>query len=163
MNPDDYFKLGSYGSPSYGAAAPAFNNQLLSGFDYSGQAAIDSNKYISSNPMAGMGGVPIAPSHQSGLFASPFQQKNADGSSYGGWLGAGMGVAQGVGNMYMGMKQFGLAKEQLAFGKEQFNKNYAAQRTTTNTALEDRQAARVGANSSAYQSVSEYMNKNRIV
>lgn len=101
--------------------------------------------------------------NKSGLFSSFLQGKNADNSTYGGYGQVGLGIAQGLGSMYMGLRQYGLAKDQLAFGKEQFNKNYAAQQTTTNTALEDRQAARVGANKLAYKSVSEYMNKNRIV
>lgn len=78
-----------------------------------------------------------------------------------GWGGMALGVAQGLGSAYMGLKQYGLAKDQLAFQKSAYNKNYAAQRQSTNTDLADRQAARVAANSS-YESVGSYMNKNRI-
>ena len=79
-----------------------------------------------------------------------------------GWGGLALGAAQGLAGAYMGMKNYGLAKQSLAQGKEQFERNYAAQKTTTNSALEDRQRARV-ASGSGYQSVDEYMNKNRIV
>lgn len=96
------------------------------------------------------------------------------GGSGGGWnwfdtrdqkgmLGTAIGGAQALGNLYMGMQQYNLAKETLAANKEQFAKNYEAQKTTTNTALEDRQRARVASNAGAYQSVSDYMNKNRVV
>ena len=87
---------------------------------------------------------------------------NANGTKSNGWGGAALGLIQGLGSAYMGMKQYGLAKEQLQFSKDAFNKNYAAQRQTMNTQLEDRQRARVAANPGAYQSVGDYMTKNGI-
>lgn len=159
MHPDDVFKMGSYGSPSYGTSTPTFNNQLVPSFDYSAQAAIDSGKYMASDPMAGMGG---AGTTGGNWWDGMFGGKNVDGSVNPNYGGMALGVAQGLGSMFMGMKQYGLAKDQLKQGKEQFNKNYAAQRTTTNSALEDRQRARVASNGSAYESVGDYMNKNRI-
>ena len=78
-----------------------------------------------------------------------------------GMAGMALGAMQGLGSAYMGLKQYGLAKDQLAFQKSAYNKNYAAQRQSTNTDLADRQAARVAANSS-YESVGSYMDKNRI-
>ena len=62
----------------------------------------------------------------------------------------------------MGMKQYGLAKDALNQAKEQYNKNYAAQKTTTNSSLEDRQRARVASSPNAYESVDTYMAQNRI-
>lgn len=80
-----------------------------------------------------------------------------------GWGGLALGAAGGLASTIMGMKQYGLAKKTLAENKRQFQLNYDAQKQTTNTRLEDRQAARVAANPTAYQSVGDYMNKNRIV
>ena len=80
-----------------------------------------------------------------------------------GWAGA---AASGMGslfNLYSGMKEFGLAQDQFDEAKRQYNQNYNAEVKSYNTNLEDRQAARVAANPGAYQSVSEYMNKNRQV
>lgn len=74
-----------------------------------------------------------------------------------------LGIAQGLGNAYMGLQQFGLAKKALAQSKEQFNKNYEAQKRTTNASLEDRQRARLAANPNGYESVGTYMNKNAII
>lgn len=88
--------------------------------------------------------------------------KDPSGMQTNGLLGAGMGILQGLGNAYMGMQQYGLAKEQLQFSKDSFNKNYAAQAKMTNTMLEDRQRARVAANPGAYQSVGDYMAKSGI-
>lgn len=74
----------------------------------------------------------------------------------------GLNALGGIGSMFMGMKQYGLAKDALTASKEQFQKNYAAQRQTLNTQLEDRQRARVASNPGAYESVGSYMDKNRI-
>lgn len=79
-----------------------------------------------------------------------------------GWLSPALGVAQGLASWVMGSKQYKLAKEQLAANQQQFAQNYAAQRQTTNTALEDRQRARVAAGGDAYESVESYMARNGI-
>lgn len=76
-----------------------------------------------------------------------------------GWGGMALGAAQGLGNAFMGMQQYNLAKDTFNENKRQFNLNFEAQRKTTNAALEDRQRARVASNSGAYQSVGDYMNK----
>lgn len=70
-------------------------------------------------------------------------------------------LLQGAGslaNLYMGMKQYGLAKDQLNFQKDAFNKQYDANRSLTNSRLEDRQARRVLENPNA-TGVAEYMSK----
>jgi len=73
-------------------------------------------------------------------------------------LSAGAGLL----NAYTGMQQYGLFKDQLNFQKESFYKNYEANKATVNTQLEDRQRARVASNAGAYDSVSNYMNKNGV-
>lgn len=96
-----------------------------------------------------------------------------DGPGGGGWnwlntrdqqgvLGPALAGAGALANLFMGMKQYGLAKDQLAFQKDSFNKQYDANRTLTNSRLEDRQAARVASNPGAYQSVGDYMNQNKV-
>lgn len=86
----------------------------------------------------------------------------ADGTKLQGWGGLALGAGQGLMNAFMGMQQYGLAKKTLEENKRQFQLNYDAQRTTTNSALEDRQRARLAANPGAYESLSTYMDKNRI-
>lgn len=110
-----------------------------------------------------------APSGNGGLLSglgdwfktSGFQnQYNADGRLTGqGWGSAAMGIGQGLFNAYMGMKQYGLYKDQLAESKRQFELNFDAQRRTTNAALADRQAARVAFNPNNAMSVADYMAK----
>lgn len=80
-----------------------------------------------------------------------------------GWAGMALGAGQGLMKSYLGMQQYKLAKETLNENKRQYAQQYEAQKTTTNAQLEDRQRARVSANPLAYQSVGDYMNKNRIV
>ena len=79
-----------------------------------------------------------------------------------GWGGAALGAASGLMNVFMGMQNYNLAKQQLAFQKQAYEKNLANQTKMTNTALEDRQRARVASNAGAYQSVSDYMRQNGI-
>jgi len=76
-----------------------------------------------------------------------------------GWGGMALGAAQGIFNAYMGLKQYGLAKDQFAESKRQFGLNYDAQRNTTNAQLADRQHARLASNPGAYQPVAEYMSQ----
>lgn len=87
---------------------------------------------------------------------------NPDGTKVNGWGGAALGLLQGLGSAYMGMQQYGLAKDQLQFSKDSFAKNYGAQKSITNATMEDRQRARVASNPGAYQSVGDYMAQNGI-
>ena len=86
-----------------------------------------------------------------------FNSTQSNGTMQQGWGGPALALGQGVFNAWMGMKQYGLAKDQLAETKRQFGLNYDAQVKTTNAALEDRQRARVASNPGAYQSVGDYM------
>lgn len=114
----------------------------------------------------GIGGA--SPAAQTGVFSPTFMQGLVgykdpyNGTQVNSWGGQALGLLQGLGSAYMGMKQYGLAKEQLQFSKDAFNKNYGAQRQMMNAQLEDRQRARVAANPGAYQSVGDYMTKNGI-
>lgn len=68
-----------------------------------------------------------------------------------------------VANAYLGYKQYKMAKEQLAFNKQQYQTNLENQRKLTNSRLEDRQARRVRENlangKDGAVSVAEYMKK----
>lgn len=91
-----------------------------------------------------------------------FDSTGADGMRSQGWLSPALGIASGIGSLVTGRQNLKLARQQLDQNREQFNKNYAAQQQTTNTALEDRQRARVAAGGDAYESVESYMARNRI-
>lgn len=97
----------------------------------------------------------------SGLFDG-FLGKTENGVTSQGWGGMALGTAQGLMNGYMGLKQYGLAKDTFNENKRQFGLNYDAQQKTTNAHLADRQAARVAGSTSGYQSVADYMKTNGI-
>lgn len=136
----NFLQMGGYGAPPP-ADMPMPLKMPGSGFDFSGAKA------------------PFAPSFMQGMtgYTDP-----TSGMSVDGWGGMTLRAAQGMANLFMGMKQYGLYKDQLAESKRQFGLNYDAQKSTTNSAMEDRQRARVASNAGAYQSVGDYMNKNQI-
>lgn len=81
-----------------------------------------------------------------------------------GWGGMALGAASGLASAYMGMQQYGLARDTLNQHKAEYAANYDAQKRTTNASMEDRQAGRIAAAgpNSRYQSVGDYMAKNGI-
>lgn len=80
------------------------------------------------------------------------------GYSFGGYAAPILNTATAGMNAYLGLKQLGLMKDNLAFQKDAFSKQFEAQRTTTNTELRDRQNAR-NASGSGYESTDSYMSK----
>jgi hypothetical protein len=91
-----------------------------------------------------------------------FGGKDINGNNLNGWANTGLGVANAALGAWQSMQQMDLARDQLAFQKDAFAKNWAAQRKTTNSALADRQNARLGANPTGYESLDSYMAKNGI-
>ena len=156
MQPSAGFQL-----PQYGLAPPG------AGMPFDGQGVnLNANQLYAvpdfGDPLANMN-VPAVPG--AGQFPSwmPEWMAGAIGTKeQPGWGGFALGAANSAASMFMGMKQYGLAKDTLNENKRQFQLNYDAQKQTTNTALEDRQRARVASNAGAYQSVGEYMNTNGV-
>lgn len=93
---------------------------------------------------------------------SMFGGVGANGQQTMGWVSPAIAITQGILGLQQGRAAQRLAEDQLSESKRQFDLNYGAQRQTLNTQLEDRQRARVASNPGAYQSVSDYMNQNRI-
>lgn len=162
--PTTQLNMGGFSLPSYlpsGLSASSLLQQTSQPLSFGGG---DTSSYF---PNTGFGTVGAAPSFMDSLTASlkssgVLGSTDANGIRTDGWGGLALGTAQGLLNAYMGMQQYGLAKDQLAFQKNAFAKNYAAQRDSINTEMEDRQRARVASNANAYESVSSYMDKNRI-
>jgi len=74
----------------------------------------------------------------------------------------GLNAIGGAAGLYMGMKNYGLMKDQLKFGKRVHQQNWAAQAITHNGRQEDIARARYASNPNAYQSVGDHMQQNRI-
>lgn len=105
----------------------------------------------------GSGGLPQVPLDPSGWDrAFGYTDKNG---AHTGWASTALGALQGIGNAYMGMKQYGMAEDALKEQKRQFNLNYGAQKSAFNSQIEDRQRARVAANPGAYDDTVTYMKK----
>ena len=96
-----------------------------------------------------------------GLFDN-FLSKTENGVTTQGWGMPAIGAAQGLMNGILGMKSYGLARDQLNQSKKEFQMNWDAQKKTVNSQLEDRQRARLASNPGAYESLDSYMKKNGI-
>lgn len=122
------------------------------------------NPFAENNFMTlgtGTGGPAVDPG-QFTRMQSLFGGTAADGSKT---MGAVPSLLQGgaaLGNLYMGMKNYGLAKDSLKESRRQFDLNYGAQRDSLNTYMEDRQNARNAASPGQHMSTAEYMERNRI-
>ena len=102
------------------------------------------------------------PTAEAGTGFNWFDSTNPQGQLQKGALGTGATALSGLAQAWLGFQNLNQAKDQLAFQKDSFNKQYDAQKTTTNTALADRQARRVAASPTTAQDVTSYLAKNAI-
>jgi hypothetical protein len=135
---------------------------------------------ISPQQLALAGGVPMVPTisgSTSGMnfgFLNPTESTigNPTGLNLGAGAGgvkplamtdkinAGVGVFNSAVGAISAYKALKLGKENLAFQKDSFNRNFEAMKGTTNAQLADRQAARVrNYGTGVYDSVADYMAK----
>ena len=140
----------NYGNP--GLVAPA-NFETMDFMNTAPVVGLNGTSPFIGNPTTGGGGMFDGWFSKDAILGKNGQQ---------GWGNLALGALQGIGGVYMGMKQYGLAKDALAQSQAQFDKNYNAQRQSTNTQLEDRQRARVAATDGRAESVDSYMDRNRI-
>lgn len=101
------------------------------------------------SPLWGDGG--LGPGQTDSLWGNAFGEN--------GWAPTAVSALSGIGNAWLGMKQYGLAKKQFSENKRQFNLNYGAQKNLINSQLSDRQARRHYERPDLYQSPGEYMDK----
>lgn len=77
-----------------------------------------------------------------------------------GWVAPAMQTFSGLTNAWLGMKQYGLAKDALKESKRQFDMDYNAQKNAYNESLETRQITRNRAtNGQVFDSVEDTMKK----
>lgn len=154
------FSQGDYGAP-ISAPLAADVPRLPSKAELDGTNAFGLNSVPGAYALSTMEGSPASAAAGS-WWDSPFLKSMIGTKEAPGWGGMAVGGASALMNGFLGLKQYGLAKDALATNKKQFQMNYDAQKTTTNTALEDRQRARTASNPGAYQSVGDYMSQHRI-
>lgn len=154
FNPNSMAQWGQFGTGTYGnsIAVPQqeFFSQSVVPTDWTKQAMIGASGPNFNSGATNMSG----PGAKTGFLDGAFGPD--------GWGNLALNAAGGLASTFLGMKQYGLAKQTLAENKRQFQLNYDAQKKTTNTRLEDRQRARVASNAGAYQSVGDYMATNGI-
>lgn len=144
---------GSLGTGGYNTFASPVQTPAAS---YSfGQTAPTTPSFMQAG-FSPSGGAPVSPGG-SGMFSGFLNTDKQQG-----WGAPAMGALSGLASAFMGMKQYGLAKQQLAQSQKEFDTNFAAQKGLTNANLQDRQAARVASNPGAYQSVGAYMAANGV-
>lgn len=150
---------------SYGSGAP---QSLVSSIGVGAGGPV-----VGAEPAAGQGLANLFTSlfgggnngSSNGLFSSTsmFGGVAPNGTASGGWVSPLASIAQTAFGAIQGNKQMQLAEDRFDESRRQFDANYAAQRTTTNSQLEDRQRARVASNPGAYESVSSYMSRNQVL
>jgi len=91
-----------------------------------------------------------------------FGGRGTDGTRYQGAAGPALNLLKGGVDTWMGLKQLGLAEDNLDFQKNAFSKQFGNQASLINTQLADRQRARVDRNPHNNMAVGEYMNKNAV-
>lgn len=139
-------------------------NNALSGMGYGDGAPSMLAASIGANT-----GPVVGAASQEGMFGNLFNRNSmfggtqADGTMAGGWVSPLASIGAAVFGGIQGSKQLKLAQDQFKESTRQFDQNYAAQRTTTNTQLEDRQRARVASNPGAYEGVDSYLQRNKVV
>ena len=125
--------------------------------------------YLSPNIGAGNGGPSISTVSQGNMFNSLFNRNSmfggadpSTGAFSSGWVSPLASLGAAIFGGIQGNKQLSLAEDQFKENRRQFDANFAAQRQTTNTQLEDRQRARVASNPGAYESVDSYVKRNSV-
>lgn len=121
------------------------------------------NSPFASTPVLSNGGATaMIGSNFADSYAQPgmFDKMSQWGAANAPLLNFGASAIQGIANLYSGNKQMGLFKDQLNMQKDQWNSQYAMNRTMVNNQLADRQARRAAGNPDGnVQSVDEYMKK----
>jgi hypothetical protein len=97
-----------------------------------------------------------------GLMGSFLQQKNTDGSTYGGWGSAGLGLAQAGYGMYQGYQQGQRADKMFDYAQQTQERDFDARRSDYNRQLAEQQNVRrsmnpTGANSQ--MTTADYVSK----
>ena len=151
-NTDPYNDLFNFGAPVYG-----YNSSTPLNLKRAGSFGSVTTQNP-QQPLTGFGGQPLG---LGGGLGEPSQTSWFD-SLLGEKGKTALGGIGMLANLYMGMQNFGLAKDSFRMQKENYDRNYAAQQQMTNSRMEDRQRARVASNADAYEAVDSYMDRNKV-
>lgn len=127
----------------------------------------------------GSGGIPMRAAQPQMSYGTPLSAGNIGGympptgaagagataGKAGSFLGNFANLADGLsglGQLFIGLKSLGIAKDQLAFSKEAFNTNMANQKKTYNTSLEDRIRSRYVTEGRTSGEADSYLARNNL-
>jgi len=160
MGFEDILNSTDYSMP-WGKSTKARGIQPISGnTDFAAMNSYDYDDILNGNsPGVNVAGkVP----YKASFMDNAFGFTNPDnGYKTGGWASPVLQTATAGMHAYLGLQQLNLMKDNLAFQKDAFSKQFENQRTTTNTQLSDRQNAR-NASGSGYESTDSYMKNHGV-
>ena len=146
------------GGPEYLSTAPriSFDDSYAADQAKADEGFFAGMPGVATNPMNAMASAAPAaqPWYNSGMFEGMLGTKDAPG-----WGGMALGTANSLLSGYMGMKQYGLAKDSFDESKKQFWSNFNIQKDLTNNDITDRNIAR---NASREGSTNPYVDTKRI-
>ena len=153
-----------------GTLSPEFNNNYMDSFNRYGNTVGSGGGYSGSQGYGSNPALPDLPGLEVGLgtggkdpkgfsFLEHITGAERDGMKTGSLGNLGLNLGSTLLNGYLGMKQYGLAKDSLAFEKDSFNKNYAAQKQLTNNQLRNQAQSKINMGRSDAIPVEEYMAK----
>lgn len=123
----NYGSSNSLGMGDFGSGTGSMLSSVNGGSGYLGNGGAAAGAAGSTDWMSALGSL-----------GSLFGGKDAKGNQSTGLLSGGLGLLQGVGNLYMGMQSYGLAKDQLAAQQQAYKTNLANSVASYNTSLEDK-------------------------
>lgn len=121
------------------------------------RAQMNTGTPLDTSNMAGV--MPPTPAGGAGAAGAPA------GGKFGNFLGNFANLAEGLsglGQLYIGLKSLGIAKDQLAFSKEAYRTNLANQTKSYNTALEDRIRSRYVTEGRSSADADAYLARNNM-
>ncbi len=147
------------GLSNFGWGGDGGTNNYLTGYQPTFNSGVDVGSVIDNTP-AGFSW--SSPNTWQGALQRSGALNSIDkttGQKLDGWGGLGLNTVAGLGQAFMGMKQYGLMKDQFNFQKNAWNKEFGAQKGLINSQLEDRQKRRVAEQPGQHEDVASYMNK----
>jgi hypothetical protein len=149
--PSNLLGMENWGMPQapYAVDGMGFNPSGQTNSMYQPSPALDTYQGLGSWGSGGSGGNPLTSAAST---ASPsvmdlaFGYTGNDQMKHAGMAQPVMNLAGGLMQGYLGMKTLSLGRDNLNNQKEEFAKNWGAQKTLTNARLQDQQANRAAAN-----------------
>ena len=138
---------------------PQIANNFSSQFNTPLGIDVSNTSFLSDfNPFSQLG----IDQKQTSMFDHFLPWKEDSGAAGMGWGMPVFDMGKSILDGWLGMQQLGLAKDNLAFQKNAFSKQFENQRTLINNDLQDRQNARIAASPGMFQDTEAYMKQHSV-